>query len=153
MVATVHMRMKPPFPNPGSATGGGGHERLCLCGGDFIIVFPIIIQMSDEPDTVATSPPTRSAPWIGEFNVNDGDPVYFIFVEQKVLCTVNSFVKSLFVWFSLFYVFNLEYDKNTKDLCLFFQEFVFGLPGTGNSGKKSSTYTSVTTDIQSHAIN
>ena len=82
----------------GGGGGGGGHEGLCMCGGDYIIVF---LQMSDEPDTVATSPPTRSAPWMGEFNVNDGDPVYLIFVEKKVLCTVNSFVKSLFVWFSL----------------------------------------------------
>ena len=106
--------------------------------------------MADVPETVATTPPVRNTPWIGEFNVEDGDSVYFIFVEQKVLCSVNSFTKSLFVWFSLFYVFNLEYDKNVKELCLFFQEFVFGLPS--NSCKKTSTYLSVTTDIQGFAI-
>lgn len=109
--------------------------------------------MSDVPETVAAAPPIRSAPWIGEFMVDDGDSVFFIFVEQKILCSVNSFVKSLFVWFSLFYIFNLEYDKNTKDICLFFQEFVFGLPATGSACKKSSTYMSVTTDIQSFALN
>ena len=66
-----------------------------------------------------------------------------------MFCNVNSFSKALFTWFSLFYVFNLEYNKNAKDICLFFQEFVFGLP---DSGKKSSTYLSVTTDIQGFAL-
>ena len=74
--------------------------------------------------------------------------MFFIFVEQNVLCSVNSFSKALFVWFSLFYIFNLEYDKNTKDVCVFFQEFVFGLPSVC---KKTSTYLSVTTDVQRFA--
>ena len=87
--------------------------------------------MSISPEAIAAAPPVRNAPWIGEFSAEDGNLMYFIFVEQKVLCSVNSFVKSLFIWFSLFYIFNLEYGKNTKDVCLFFQEFVFGLPETG----------------------
>lgn len=108
--------------------------------------------MSDVPETVAESPdpPQRNAPWIGEFKVDDGDSVYFIFIERKVLCTINSFAKSLFTWFSLYYVFNLEYDTNTNEVCLFFQEFVFGLPS--NTSKKTSTYLSVTTDIQRFTI-
>ena len=78
--------------------------------------------------------------------MEDGESSYFIFVEQRAFCSVNSFSKALFTWFSLFYAFNLEYNKNTKDIIrLFFQEFVFGLP---DSGKKSSTFLSVTTDIQ-----
>lgn len=93
----------------------------------------------------APDPPRRNAPWIGEFQTDDGDPTYFIFVEQKVLCCVNSFAKSLFIWFSLYYVFNLDYDTNTNEVCLFFQEYVFGMP---NNCKKTSTYLSVTTDIQ-----
>ena len=105
--------------------------------------------MSDAPETVAVAPPTRNSPWIGEFKAEDGDSVYFIFVEQKVLCTVNSFTKSLFVWFSLFYIFNLEYNKYARDVCLFFQEFIFGLPS--NAYKKTSTYLSITTDIQTFA--
>lgn len=106
--------------------------------------------MSDVPEDVATAPPARNAPWIGEFSVEDGEAAYFVFVEQKVFCSVNSFTKSLFIWFSVFYVFNLEYDKNAKDVCLFFQEFVFGLPC--NLFRKTSTYMSVTTDISSLAI-
>ncbi len=78
--------------------------------------------MADVPETVAVSsdPPKRNAPWIVEFTVEDGDSVFLIFVEQKVLCTTNSFTKSLFIWFSSYYVFNLEYDTNTNDVCLFF---------------------------------
>ena len=32
-----------------------------------------------------------------------------------------------FLWFALHYVFNLEYEKDSKDLCL---DFNFGLRGT-----------------------
>ena len=60
-------------------------------------------QMSISPEAIAAAPPVRNAPWIGEFSTEDGNSMYFIFVEQKVLCSVNSFVKSLFIWFSLFY--------------------------------------------------
>ena len=43
------------------------------------------------PEDVAAAPSIRNAPWIGEFKVEDGDSVFFIlFVERKVLCTVNS---------------------------------------------------------------
>ena len=49
----------------------------------------------------------------------------------------------------LSYIFNLEYDRNAKEVCLFFQEFVFGL--RSNACKKTSTYMSVTTDIQGFA--
>lgn len=106
--------------------------------------------MSADPKTVAGKIPTRNNPWIGKFLAEDGDPVYFIFIEQSVLCSVSSLCRAIFIWFSLYYIFNLEYEKNTKELALFFQEFVFGLPD--NSAKKSSTYLSVTTDIQSFAI-
>lgn len=106
--------------------------------------------MSDKPEDIAAAPPPRNTPWIGEFAVEDGESIFFIFVEQKVFCSVNSFTKALFLWFSVFYVFNLEYEKNIRDVCLFFQEFVFGLPF--NSSKKTSTYMSVTTDISSLAI-
>jgi hypothetical protein len=105
--------------------------------------------MSSGPELIAAEIPHRNNPWIGEFSAEDGDLVYFLFVEQTVLCTVNSFVKALFLWFALYYVFNLEYEKNSKDLCLFFQELVFGLPD--NLCKKSSTYLSISTDIQHFA--
>ncbi len=79
------------------------------------------------------------------WKVRDGGCEYFIFIEQSVVCSIKSFTKALFLWFSFYYVFNLEYEKNSRDLCLFFQEFVFGLPD--HLCKKSSTYISVSTDI------
>ncbi len=105
--------------------------------------------MSDEPECAALETPLRNTPWIGEFVADDGDPTYFIYIEQRILFTVNTFTRAIFMWFSLFYVFNLEYQKNTRDMCLFFQEFIFGLPD--NMCKKSSTYLSVSTDILSCA--
>ena len=109
--------------------------------------------MSEKPEDVAKHPPARLAPWIGEFEVEDGTSTCFVFVEQSIYCSMKSFDKSLFAWFALFFVFNLEYHKQTNDLCLFFQEFVFGLPVAGQACKKSSTYLSVTTDIQMLANN
>ena len=105
--------------------------------------------MSDKPEDVARGEPVRNAPWIGKFTVDDGDSTYFLFVEQMVLCSANSLSKTLFLWFSLHYVFNLEYDDHVKELCLFFQEFIFGLP---SNCKRTSTYLSATTDIQNYAL-
>ena len=39
--------------------------------------------MSDIPEEIATAPPARNAPWIGEFETEDGEAMYFIFLEQK----------------------------------------------------------------------
>ena len=36
------------------------------------------------PENVPATPPTRNAPWIGEFKVEDRDSVYFIFIEQNI---------------------------------------------------------------------
>ncbi len=55
------------------------------------------------------------------------------------------------MWFSLFYIFNLEYNKNTKEVCLFIQEFVFGLPSSSQKKLPHNYYLSVTTDIQGFA--
>ena len=102
--------------------------------------------MSREPESVASDPPARNAPWMGEFTAVDGESIYFLYVEQAILCHVSTFTRALFLWFSLFYIFNLEFAKSSRDLTLFFQEFIFGLPD--NTCKKSSTYMSISTDIQ-----
>ena len=98
--------------------------------------------MSAEPDNVATEIVGRNNPWIGEFLAEDGDLIYYIFIELEVLCSVNSF--------SLYYVFNLAYERNSKDLSVLFQEHIFGLPE--NALKKSSTYLSLTTNIQNFVM-
>ena len=101
--------------------------------------------MSTTPEQAAAEDPPRNTPRIAEFEVEDGTPNYFGFVEQSVLCQASSFCKAVFYWFSAHYVFNLEYDKHVKELALFFQEFVLGLP---SNCKKTATYLVVTTDIQ-----
>ncbi len=105
--------------------------------------------MSDDPEVAATAVKGLNSPWIGQFSADDGGETFFVFVEQSVFCPTPTLSKAIFVWFSLFYVFNLAYEKPVRDICLFFQEFVFGLPD--NTAKKNSTYLSVTTDIQSFA--
>ena len=57
-----------------------------------------------------------------------GNLSIIFFLEQKVLCAVSTFCKSIFVWFACHYIFNLEYDKRVKEVALFFQEYVFGEP-------------------------
>ena len=106
--------------------------------------------MSTDPESVGSEIPSRNTPFIAEFNGEDCGSDYFLYVEQSPLCSTNSLTKVVYFWFSLYYIFNLEYAKTLKDLCLFFQEFIFGLPDT--SIKKSSTYLSVSTDIQSYAL-
>lgn len=112
--------------------------------------FLILLQMSTDPESVGNEISSRNTPFIAEFNGDDCETVYFLYVEQFPLCSTCSFTKALYLWFSFYYIFNLEYAKILKDLCLFFQEFIFGLPD--NCIKKTSTYLSVSTDIQAYTL-
>ena len=76
--------------------------------------------MTTTPEQAAAEPPARNTPRIAEFEVDDGTPIIFIFVEQSVLCPASSFCKAVFYWFSAHYVFNLEYSKNLKEFGLYF---------------------------------
>ena len=90
--------------------------------------------------------PLKNTPWVAElYDENSSELSYFLFVEQEVLFCVSSFSKAIFLWFATFYVFNLHYEKSTREVPLFFQEYVFGHP---DPCKKTSTYLSVSTDIQ-----
>ena len=91
-----------------------------------------------------------SAPVIGGFKDVDGTCSYYLFVERKVLCVfggVFTFCKALALWFSLHYIFYLQYDKAIHDVALFLQEFVFGLPAS----KIKKTFT-VSGDVQSFTL-
>lgn len=98
---------------------------------------------------MASNPPIRNSPRIAEFDVEDGNNTYFLFVEQMALCETSSFCKALFLWFSIHYVFHLSYCSSLSDLCMFIQEFVFGLPC---AGKRSASYLTIVTDIQRNTI-
>ena len=107
----------------------------------------IILQIAEDPSVVAGGGKT-SAPVIASFQDVDGtNNNYFMFVEKKVLFGgLTTFCKSLALWFSLHYIFNLEYDKAVSEVALFIQEFVFGLPAS--KIRKSSTYLTVSSDVQ-----
>ncbi len=105
------------------------------------------LQMSDDPDEVCTRDPPRAAPRIACF-AGEETSTYFIYVESKVLCTTTTFTKSLMLWFITHYVFNLQYCKQVRDVALFFQEFVFGLPERAKG--KSATYLTVSSDISKY---
>lgn len=107
--------------------------------------------MADDVGDVASRDPPRSAPRFAAFQGTDGGIVnYFIFIEKSVLCKVNSFAKALMLWFASHYIFNLEYEKKVKDVAVFLQEFVFGLPDTSGA-KKSASYLTITSDLQAFA--
>ena len=106
--------------------------------------------MTDDPDTVCTQDPPRTAPRIACF-AGDETTSYYLLVERKVLCAVTNFTRALMLWFSLHYVFNLRYCKQAREAALFFQEFVFGLPEKSKS--KSATYLTVASDINKYVIN
>lgn len=100
---------------------------------------------------MASKPPLRNSPRIAEFTcvAEDESKCYFLFVEQMVLCEVATFSKALFLWFSVLYVFHLSYCVKLNEVCMFIQEFVFGLPC---SAKRSASYLSVVMDIQRNTV-
>ena len=65
--------------------------------------------------------------------------------EQKKFCRVSTLQLTLFVAFSLYYCFNLEYPDAAKGIYLFFQDFILEQP---DRSKKTATYLSITSDIK-----
>ena len=55
--------------------------------------------------------PSRNTQIIAEFNGEDCVSDYFLYVEQYPLRSTNSLTKVVYFWFSLYYIFNLEYAK------------------------------------------
>ena len=102
--------------------------------------------MSEDVQSVAQRDPPRTAPRISCFTGESESTDYFIIIEKKLLCKVSSFAEALCTWFASHYVFDLVYPKQTKDVALFFQEYVFGLPEQGGSrSTHSATYLTVST--------
>ena len=101
--------------------------------------------MTDDPDEICTRAPVRSSPRFCGIPQGDDSFKYFLFIESKVMFHVTSFAKAALFWFSLHYIFNLQYCKQAKEVATFFQEFVVGLPEKSKS--KSGTYLTVSSDI------
>ena len=91
-------------------------------------------------DEACVELPKRTAPRIAAFGSQ-----YFIIVEQFVVCEVSSFVQALFIMFSCYYVFNLEYPKNIKNVMFFFQDYIFCHP---DSEGRPANYLAISCDIK-----
>ena len=92
-----------------------------------------------------------TAPLIGCFQDIDGSNEYYLFVEKEVLCgNVSSFCKSLAMWFSLHYIFNMEHDKHMSVTLAFSVRNLF--LGSLPPPKKSWTYHIVMSDIQNFTV-
>ena len=103
--------------------------------------------MIEDVEDVAASNSKLTGPRFVHFYTEDGGGQFIIYIEGAVLLSCLSFLQALMIWFSSFYIFNLEYTKEISEVCLFFQELVFKLPLTK---KKTGTYLSVTKDIRKY---
>lgn len=92
--------------------------------------------------------PTRTAPRIAGIPQGDDTFNYFLLVENQVVFSIRSFAKAMVFWFVCHYIFNLQYCKQAKEVAIFFQEFIFGLPK--KSRNKSATHLTVTSDISKY---
>ena len=108
------------------------------------------MQMSQDPEVVCIKDPPMPSPRFAAFKEVNGNIVYYIFVEQNVLCTVSSFTNCLVLWFCVHYIFHLGYLQKIHDVAQFFQEFVLGLPQC--TKHKTTSYLSVSSDIQSYTV-
>ena len=73
----------------------------------------------------------------------------FILIEQKVVCQVPSFQYAVFVMFSAYYTFCLEYPEPVKNALLFFQDYVLSFP---DGLCRPATYLATSSDIRKHTL-
>lgn len=117
---------------------------MCL----FFVPIYFLLQVSVLPDDAARQLPNRASPRIGRFTVAEGEPFYYIFVEQQPILKLQNLLKAFMLWFMVHYVFNLLYHKYCSDMALFIQEFVFDIQ---DAKKKSAKYLSTMTGIHKSA--
>ena len=99
---------------------------------------------TETPQHVCRETPLRNSPRIEAF-VGDEAIQYFVLVEQCVLCQVPSFQYALFITFSAYYIFHLEYPKAVKNAMFFFQDYVLAYP---DSQRRPATYLATASDIK-----
>ena len=104
--------------------------------------------MVDDVDQIGSKAPLRPSPRFASFFTEGGLTEYIIYINLKPSCKVAVFAEALMLWFVSHYVFHLEYAKEMKEVSYFFQEFMYG---SLTKAKKTATYLSVTTGIQSFA--
>lgn len=72
---------------------------------------------------------------------------YVIVCEKQPLCTATTLQVALFLLFSSYYCFNLDYPVPAKHVLSFMQDYVLGHP---DSNKKTATYLATVSDIKRH---
>ena len=82
---------------------------------------------------------------IGAYLANK--PQYFIFVEGMVLNETETFCDTMFLLYSSYYIFHLEYPKPAKNILWFRQDYLLSHP---DYIPRSALYLSVTSDIKSY---
>ena len=85
----------------------------------------ISLQFGENPETVASRPPLQNAPVILDSVIEDNHSVFYITVEQKVICQTDTYTTAVFLWFLFIYIFHLCYP-HLSEICMFFQEFILG---------------------------
>ena len=90
------------------------------------------------------TPPARNQPRIAAV-IEEETTQFFIMCEQKIVCKVDCLQNALFLVFSAYYVFNLEYPNNAKSILYFIQDYILSSPDTG---KRLGSYLAVVSDIQ-----
>ena len=76
----------------------------------------------------------------------DIPPSYFIAVEQDLLMECRNIQSALFLMLATYYVFNIEYCTNVKDVLYYIQERVLCFPD--HSIKHSSVYRNISAAIE-----
>ena len=92
-------------------------------------------------DSLSRKLPIRTQPRVAAL-VGEGSTQY---CKQRVFCKVSTLPLALFVAFSLYYCFNLEYPSQAKNILSFIQDFILCQP---DSRKKSGGYLAVASDIK-----
>jgi hypothetical protein len=106
-------------------------------------------ELSDDPEIVASNPPTRNWPRLAVFKsgASPSDTKVFLLIEQMPVCQV-SLSTGILLWFASFYIFNLDFCPHNLLLCRFIQEVVFQIPQEKErKGDKTSSYLAAVTGI------
>ena len=70
---------------------------------------------------------------------------FFVAIEQELVVECRCMPNAIFIMLAVHFVFNLEYNRNVKDVLYFLQERVLGFPDP--LYKKSAVYMSISSAI------
>ncbi|XP_065902672.1 uncharacterized protein [Dysidea avara] len=102
-------------------------------------------QISTKVEDAAKSQTSYAAPRIGGYLGVGPDDQFFVFVENMTLCQCSTLPDAIFLTFSAYYSFYLEYSTQTKSFMWFLQDYIFSYP---DNTDRSASYLAVTSDIK-----